>query len=77
VLVNSVSRFLTAGAKTVIKCLFKVLDSASQELMNIFFNNWIGKGMDNRKAFIEAKREMIPPKPQPLFCGSFVMIGAG
>jgi CHAT domain-containing protein len=69
--------FQIAGAKAVIMSLFKVSDSATQELMNIFYRNWIGKGMDKRKAFIEAKKEMMKKKPQPIYWGSFVMVGVG
>jgi len=67
--------FQIAGAKAVIMSLFKVSDAATQELMNIFYRNWIGRGMDKRKAFIEAKKEMMKKKPQPIFWGSFVMVG--
>ncbi|HOY97103.1 MAG TPA: CHAT domain-containing protein, partial [Catalimonadaceae bacterium] len=69
--------FQIAGAKAVIMSLFKVSDSATQELMNIFYRNWIGKGMDKRKAFIEAKKELMKTKPQPIYWGSFVMVGVG
>lgn len=69
--------FQIAGAKAVIMSLFKVSDKATQELMNIFYRNWIGKGMDKRRAFIEAKKEMMKKKPQPLYWGSFVMVGVG
>ncbi len=69
--------FQIAGAKSVIMSLFKVSDQATQELMNLFYRNWIGRGMDKRKAFIEAKKEMMKTKPQPLFWGSFVMVGVG
>lgn len=69
--------FQIAGAKAVIMSLFKVSDKATQELMNIFYRNWIGKGLDKRKAFIEAKKEMMKIKPQPLYWGSFVMVGLG
>ena len=69
--------FQIAGAKAVIMSLFKVSDQATQELMNIFYRNWIGRGLDMRKAFIEAKKEMIKKRPQPLYWGSFVMVGVG
>ncbi len=69
--------FQIAGAKSVIMSLFKVSDQATQELMNIFYRNWIGRGMDKRKAFIEAKKEMLKRKPQPIYWGSFVMVGVG
>lgn len=69
--------FQIAGAKAVIMSLFKVSDQATQELMNIFYKNWIGLGMDKRKAFIEAKKEMMKKRPQPLYWGSFVMVGVG
>lgn len=67
--------FQIAGARAVIMSLFKVSDDATQELMNLFYQNWIGRGMDKRKAFTEAKKEMMRKKPQPIFWGSFVMVG--
>lgn len=69
--------FQIAGAKSVIMSLFKVSDAATQQLMNLFYKNWIGQGMDKRKAFIEAKKELMKTKPQPIYWGSFVMVGVG
>ncbi len=65
---------IVAGARSVIMSLFKVSDEATQKLMLLFYQNWIG-GMDKRTAFIEAKREMKKQFPEPLYWGAFVMIG--
>jgi CHAT domain-containing protein/ATP/maltotriose-dependent transcriptional regulator MalT len=67
--------FQIAGAKSVIMSLFKVADDATQELMVNFYHNWLNKSMDKRKSFIEAKKAMLKKRPQPLYWGSFVMIG--
>ena len=69
--------FQVAGARSVIMSLFMVPDEATQELMSRFYENWINKGMDLRQAFSEAKKELKKTRPEPLFWGSFVLVGAG
>lgn len=69
--------FQVAGARSVIMSLFMVPDEATQELMSRFYENWINKGMDLRQAFSEAKKELKKTRPEPLYWGSFVMVGAG
>lgn len=66
--------FLVAGAQSIIMSLFKVSDEVTQELMLNFYKKWITGG-DKRKAFVEAKKEIKAKYPEPIFWGSFVMIG--
>ncbi len=66
--------FLVAGAESIIMSLFKVSDEATQKLMVIFYEKWIASG-DKRQAFIEAKKEIRTEYGDPLYWGSFVMIG--
>lgn len=66
--------FLVAGAQNVIMSLFKVNDQATQELMNIFYKEWLETG-DKRKAFIYAKNKVRDSYDSPIYWGSFIMIG--
>lgn len=65
---------IVAGADNVIMSLFKVNDKVTSELMNKFYANWI-KTNDKRQAFIDAKKEIRLKYPEPIYWGSFVMIG--
>ena len=67
--------FQIAGAKGIIMSLFKVSDDATQELMGIFYKNWIERGLSIREAFYQAKLEMKKSRPEPLFWSSFVLVG--
>ena len=68
--------FLTAGANALIMSLWKVDDVATQQLMNIFYNNWIKTG-DKQKAFRQAQLQLManPKYKDPFFWGAFVMMG--
>jgi len=66
--------FLVAGAKSVIMSLFKVSDEATLKLMSIFYEKWLD-GMDKRKAFIEAKKELRKEFKEPIYWGAFIMTG--
>lgn len=67
--------FQIAGSSAVIMSLFKVSDEATQELMGIFYQNWIGKKQSIREAFTNAKLELKKKFPQPLYWASFVLVG--
>lgn len=66
--------FQEAGAKTVVMTLFKVNDNVTRKFMKIFYSKWL-TGTDKRVAFAETKREIKKEFPQPIYWGSFVMIG--
>ena len=66
--------FQEAGAKTVVMTLFKVNDNVTRKFMKIFYSKWLN-GTDKRIAFAETKREIKKEFPQPIYWGSFVMIG--
>ncbi len=66
--------FIVAGADNVIMSLFKVNDAVTKELMGEFYANWI-KTHDKRQALIDAKKEIRVKYPDPIYWGSFVMIG--
>ncbi len=66
---------MVAGAKAVAMSLFKVSDDATQKLMSYLYSNIFLKNMDNRTAFIEAKKELRKEYKEPLYWGSFVLSG--
>jgi len=67
--------FLVAGAKSIIMSLFKVSDEATLKLMSLFYEKWL-QGMEKRKAFVEAKKELRKEFKEPIYWGAFIMIGS-
>jgi CHAT domain-containing protein len=63
-----------AGAKSVVMSLFKVSDEVTQELMNLFYQNWIATG-DKRQSFIDAKKAIKDKYKKPIYWGAFIMVG--
>lgn len=66
--------FLVAGAKVLIMSMFKVDDEATQRLMLKFYQKWLNTN-NMRQSFTEAKKELRADYPDPIFWGSFMMIG--
>ncbi len=66
--------FFVAGAKVLIMSIFKVDDLATQKLILNFYKKWLNSG-NLRLSFIEAKKELRLEYPEPIFWGSFMMIG--
>jgi CHAT domain-containing protein len=66
--------FLVAGAKTLIMSMFKVDDEATQKLILNFYKKWLTSG-NLRQSFVEAKKELRVEYPEPIYWGSFIMIG--
>jgi CHAT domain-containing protein len=67
--------FLVAGADAIIMSLWKVDDAGTQQLMNIFYDNWTKSG-DVQKAFREAQVQLqqMPKFKDPFYWGAFVMM---
>lgn len=66
--------FLVAGAKTLIMSMFKVDDEATQKLILGFYRKWLNTG-NLRQSFVDAKKELRSEFPDPIYWGSFMMIG--
>lgn len=64
-----------AGAKSVIMSLWKVDDSATQEMMSLFYENLLIKKQDKRVAFFNAQMEMKKRYIHPYYWGAFVLVG--
>jgi CHAT domain-containing protein len=54
--------------------LWKVDDTATQELMNLFYKKWL-TGKPKREAFRLAQQALKKKYPQPYYWGAFVMTG--
>ncbi len=67
--------FQVAGAKTILMSLWTVSDEATQELMTLFYENWINKKQSKRQAFTNAQNSLKNRFPEPYYWGAFVMVG--
>jgi CHAT domain-containing protein len=66
--------FQIAGADVVIMSLWTVNDTATQELMTLFYQNWLVSG-NKVSAFKQAQQTLKQKYPEPYYWGAFVMIG--
>ena len=66
--------FMIAGAKSVIMSLWSVSDEKTQELMTLFYTNWIKNNMSKEEALYQAKLEMKKLYPQPYYWAGFVLL---
>jgi CHAT domain-containing protein len=66
--------FLVAGADALIMSLWKVDDTATQQLMKNFYANWI-KLRNKQKAFKQAQLQLMTKYKDPYYWGAFVMMG--
>ncbi|WP_299454391.1 CHAT domain-containing protein [uncultured Microscilla sp.] len=67
--------FQVAGAQALIMSLWKVSDAATQQLMTLFYKNWLQLG-DKAKAFKKAQLQLKATFKEPFYWGAFVLIGS-
>jgi CHAT domain-containing protein len=67
--------FQQAGADAVLMSLWSVSDESTQELMLMFYENWLQQGMDKRTAFRQAQAKLREEYPEPYHWAAFVMVG--
>jgi len=66
--------FIISGAKAVVTSGWSVDDTATQELMTLFYSN-LAKKLPKREALRQAQIELKKKFPQPFYWGPFTMIG--
>ena len=66
--------FMIAGAKSVIMSLWSVSDEKTQELMTMFYTNWIKNNMTKEEALHQAKLAMKKLYPEPYYWAGFVLL---
>ncbi|MBL7806713.1 MAG: CHAT domain-containing protein [Saprospiraceae bacterium] len=66
--------FKIAGAKYLIMSLWQVPDKQTQELMTIFYKNWLKRKMDIPKAFAAAQQTMRKRYADPFYWAGFVLV---
>ena len=66
--------FMIAGSKSVIMSLWSVSDEKTQELMTMFYSNWIKNKMTKEEALYQAKLEMKKLYPEPYYWAGFVLL---
>ena len=67
--------FQVAGTDAIIMSLWTVSDAATQELMTLFYNNWLQSG-NKVDAFKKAQIQLKTKYKAPYFWGAFVLIGS-
>jgi CHAT domain-containing protein len=74
--VIGLSRALAAaGTPSVAVSLWSVNDSATQELMVEFYQNWYGKGMDKDQSMRQAMLEVMKSREKPRDWAAFTILG--
>ncbi len=66
--------FKVAGADAVLISLWKVDDKATQELMTIFYTNWLKTG-NKQQALLDAQASLREKYKFPYYWGAFVLVG--
>jgi CHAT domain-containing protein/Flp pilus assembly protein TadD len=67
--------FQVAGASSIIMSLWKVDDTATQQLMSSFYRNWL-QTSNKAQAFKTAQQELKAKYKNPYYWGAFVLVGS-
>jgi CHAT domain-containing protein len=65
--------FKLAGVQTLVMSLWQVPDTATSQLMQTFYDNWLS-GMEKHDAFVKAQQTIKKAYPNPYFWAGFVML---
>lgn len=65
--------FKIAGARYILMSLWQVPDQATQELMTVFYENWLG-GMEIRAALQKAQKQMRKKYKEPYYWAGFILV---
>lgn len=63
-----------AGAQTILMALWRVKDSATQQLMTAFYQNYYNKGQTKTEAFRNAQQEVRKNFKHPKFWAGFILL---
>jgi len=63
-----------AGAKYVVMSLWQVPDAQTQELMTVFYTNWLSRKMPIPEAFDAAQKTMREKYEHPFFWAGFILL---
>jgi CHAT domain-containing protein len=66
--------FRSAGAESILMSLWKVDDRATQELMSVFYKQWLSSS-DKQSSFRQAQLNIRNRFSHPYYWGAFVMVG--
>lgn len=65
--------FKQAGVQTIVMSLWEVSDSATQELMSLFYS-YLMAGQTKREAFYNAQKAIRKSHPEPYYWAGFIML---
>ncbi|MBL7781964.1 MAG: tetratricopeptide repeat protein [Saprospiraceae bacterium] len=66
--------FQMAGAQSVIMSLWPVHDQVAEEFFQHFYTNWLENGLEKRKAFYEARKQIRNDWNDPGHWGAFIFV---
>ena len=65
--------FMLAGAENMLMSLWQVSDVGTQQLMDLFYKNWV-VNRNTGEAFRKAQLELMKTHPSPYYWAAFIYI---
>jgi CHAT domain-containing protein len=66
--------FKIAGVQSMIMSLWQVPDKQTAELMELFYENWLVKGMSIRTSLQTAQKTLRDKKLEPYYWAGFILL---